>query len=70
MSATQTELFVVERENGDWLDIQGDGGYSCFTSRAEAQDALDSEADCCDEPATLYKIVRFVRELEGKGDTR
>jgi hypothetical protein len=58
----QKELFVVEREDGEWVDMQGDGGYSCFLSRAEAQDALDSEADNCEDGAENYKVVRFVRE--------
>ena len=63
--ADQLELFAVERDNGEWIDAQGDGGFSIFTSRAEAQDALDSEADCCEEGVEHYKIVRFVRESNG-----
>jgi hypothetical protein len=66
-----TELFVVERESGEWLDVQGDGGYSVFTSLSEAQDALDSEADNCEEESSVYKIVRFVAiqpEREGGGN--
>lgn len=57
----QQELFVVERVNGEWIDIQGEGGYSCFLSLAEAQEALESEADNCEEDESLYKIVRFAR---------
>lgn len=58
----QPELFVVEREDGEWVDTVGEGGWSGFTSRGEAQDALDSEADNIDALRTAYKIVRFVRE--------
>jgi len=63
----QDELFVVEREDGEWIDVQGDGGYSVFTSHAEAQDALDSEASNCEDPKTAYNIARFVR-VEGDND--
>ena len=58
----KNELFIVESENGEWLDNTGDGGWSCWTTQAEAQDALDSEADNGEDQRTAYKIVRFVRE--------
>jgi hypothetical protein len=53
----QNDLFIVEREGGEWIDVMGDGGYTCFTSQAEAQDALDNEED-----QESCKIVRFSRE--------
>ena len=55
------DLFVVEREDGEWIDIQGDGGFSCFTSLAEAQDALESEADCAYEDRAGFHVVQFSR---------
>jgi hypothetical protein len=58
----QNELFIVEREDGQWIDSLGDGGWSCWTTRAEAQEALDSEADNCEGQEENYKVVRFVRE--------
>ena len=58
----KNELFIVEGENGEWIDNTGDGGWSCWTTQAEAQDALDSEADNGEDQRTAYKIVRFVRE--------
>ena len=60
MMKNQDELFIVEDENGEWVDATGDGGWSCWTTRADAQDALDSEADSRDKLA--WKVVRFVRE--------
>ena len=57
----QNELFIVEHENGEWVETS-DGGWSCWTTLAEAQDALDSEADNCEDQRIVYKIVRFVRE--------
>ena len=57
----QAELFVVEHENGEWIDAQGEGGYSCFLSRTEAQEALDYEAENCEDEKTSYKIVQFSR---------
>lgn len=69
MSAKQNELFIVEHQSGEWIDCSGDGGWSGFTSIAEAQDALDSEADCRDESPATFKIVRFVREALGRDST-
>ena len=62
------ELFTVEREDGETIDIQGDGGFSVFTNRAEALDALESEADSCDEERTHFKIVCFCREQPEEGE--
>lgn len=60
---TRNELFVVEREeSGEWIDVQGDGGFSCFTTRAEAQDTLESEADSSDEDPSLFRVVKFSRD--------
>lgn len=59
----RNELFIVEQESGEWVDATGDGGWSCWTTHAEAQDALDSEADNCEDQRTAYKVVRFVREI-------
>ena len=64
----KNELFIVESENGEWLDNTGDGGWSCWTTQAEAQDALDSEADNGEDQRTAYKIVRFVREITEVGN--
>jgi hypothetical protein len=58
----QNDLFIVEHENGEWIDSTGDGGWSCWTTRAEAQDALDSEADNDKDQTAAYKVVRFMRE--------
>lgn len=58
----QNDLFVVEREDGEWIDVQGDGGFSCFTSQAEAQDALDSEADNSEQDPAGLHVVRFSRD--------
>lgn len=57
-----SELFIVEYDNGEMVDATGDGGYSVWDTRAEAQDALDSEASSVDDPSIELKIVRFVRE--------
>jgi hypothetical protein len=59
---TQRELFVVERADGEWINTIDEEDYSVFTSLREAQDALDSEADCREDARDTYKIVRFVRE--------
>lgn len=53
-----TDLFTVEYEDGEQLDSSGDGGFSVFTSRAEAQDAIDSMSE--EFPMT---IVRYAREI-------
>jgi hypothetical protein len=58
----KNDLFIVEREDGECIDVQGDGGFSVFTNRAEAQDALETEADNAEEAESGYKVVRFVRE--------
>jgi hypothetical protein len=60
----QNELFIVEHENGEWVDATGDGGWSCWTTLIEAQDALDSEADCRDDQRAAYRIIRFARVVE------
>jgi hypothetical protein len=58
----QAELFIVERENdGEWIDSYGNGGFSVYTERGEAQDALDNEADSGRE-SDHYRVVRFVRQ--------
>jgi hypothetical protein len=63
----QNELFIVEHENGEWVDNTGDGGWSCWTTRAEAQDALDSEVDNYEVAAPVeFAIVRFVREEQAE----
>lgn len=51
-----TELFIVEYENGEALDLYGDGGFSVFTSRAEAQDAMDNVTE--DIPLVMVRFVR------------
>jgi hypothetical protein len=61
--AGQSELFVVERENGEWINTNDGTDYSVYATLIEAQDALDGEADCCEEEEATYKIVRFVREV-------
>lgn len=52
-------LFVVEHESGELLDATGDGGYTVWTTRAEAQDALDTAQ--VSEPEDTFSIVEFVR---------
>ncbi len=57
------ELFTVEHDDGEMLDSSGDGGFSVYTNRAEAQDAIDSMSE--DLPMT---IVCYVRECPGALD--
>lgn len=59
----QKELFVVERQYGEWVDLMSEGGYSCFLTLAEAEEARHAEADNCEEDESTYKIIRFVRDL-------
>jgi hypothetical protein len=54
----QTELFTIEHEDGEMIDIQGDGGFSAFTSFAEALDAMETEQHSWDVP---LKVVRYAR---------
>lgn len=52
-------LYVVEDEDGEMLDNSGDGGFTVWLSRGDAQEALD----CTDAAAGLgMRVVRFVRE--------
>jgi hypothetical protein len=64
----QKELFIVEHENGEWVDHTGEGGWSCWTTLAEAQDALNSEADNYEVSEVEFRIVRFVREPAHMGE--
>jgi len=59
----QDELFIVDYPDGELIDIEGDGGFSVFSTRADAQEALDSEiAAVGDRPTTEgLRIVSFVR---------
>lgn len=66
MAQDQNELFAVESDSGDWINSSDGTDFSVYTSRAEAQDALDSHCET-DEEAAHYKIVRFVREGTANG---
>ncbi len=54
------ELFVVEYPSGSMVDATGDGGFTVWATRAQAQDAMDSHA--CGEDSKDLVIVRFIRE--------
>lgn len=56
------ELFIVEHESGDMLDDTGNGGYTTWSTRIEAQDALDSMIDS--HPEDGWKVIRFVRDSD------
>lgn len=68
----QKELFAVEDSHGEWIDAGDNGGFSVFTTIAEAHDALDAETESGDNDAITYKIIRFMREpvtaSESRGD--
>jgi sulfur relay (sulfurtransferase) DsrC/TusE family protein len=50
------EIFAVEHADGEWIDSQGNGGFSVFTHISEAQDEIDNT----DDPEN-WKIVRYLR---------
>lgn len=55
------ELFIVERiEDGSMLDGTGDGGFTVWETRAEAQDALDTEEGSRPNDGP-WQVVRFSR---------
>jgi hypothetical protein len=60
----QSHLYVVERDDGEWISATDDVGYSCFTSLTEARDLLELVADDPNEQKDHYKIVHFVRREE------
>lgn len=49
------EIFVAEYEDGSLVDDTGDGGWSAWFSRSEAQDAADNDTD---NPSTVVRYVR------------
>ena len=59
------QLFTVEYDNGEMIDVDGDGGYSVWLSRAEAQDALDTTLASIDDPDVALSIVEYTA-LEAK----
>ena len=55
----QPDLFTVEYRDGTMLDDTGDGGFTVWLSRADAQDAAESHDV---EKLEDLQIVRYVRE--------
>lgn len=55
-------LFVVEyKDSGDLIDVTGEGGYSVWLTREEAQDALECEASNVPMPEEKLSVVEFRR---------
>lgn len=59
---TPRELFTVEDDRGEMVDVTGDGGYSVFQERAEAEDCRDSEESATNHEF-VYRVVRYVETL-------
>lgn len=51
-------LYIVEDPRGECLDDTGDGGFTVWETRVEAQDSLDSRTDGPEE----FQVIRFARE--------
>ncbi len=61
----KTELYIVEEPRGDCLDDTGDGGFTVWETRVEAQDALDSRTDGPED----FQVIRFTRDNDLVAET-
>lgn len=60
---TPRELFTVEDDRGEMVDVEGNGGYSVFQTRTEADDCKDNEENATSHEFE-YRVVRYVEAVD------
>ncbi len=57
------ELFTVEDDRGEMVDAMGEGGYSVFQTRDEAEECKHEE-EAATNHEFVYRVIRYVEASE------